>query len=216
MDQVKAKAWKLVQLMNNDMKSFECMRSHPDEEYFEIFVDYCLNVFVSSQTWRYKAYNTPISKIFTPSDEAMAMLLLDNNARDLYMVHDRGQTLPRKESYTKYTKPEKDSQERFQGWSKLGIQRYNELHQIVVIQRAQEASKDKEDSLLGKYRMVIGKSVNVIGDVNSDDDTSRDDLTDDEDVYAIDGFELGDDGTISSMPLLNDNSHGGSSATTPV
>jgi hypothetical protein len=215
-EQVKAKAWKLVQLMDTDMISFEKIRSHPDDDYFETFVDYCLNVFVSSQTWRYKAYNTLISKIFTPSDEAMAMLLLENNARDLKRVHETGQTLPRKESFTKYTKPDKDSQERFQGWSKLGIQRYNELHRIVVTQRTQTASKDKEEILLGKYRMVVGKSVNFIGDNNSEEDISGDEMTDDEDVYAIDGFELGDDGTVASMPLLNDNSHGTSSTTTPV
>ena len=32
--------------------------------------------------WRYKAYNAVVSDIFTQSDEAFAMLLLENDAND--------------------------------------------------------------------------------------------------------------------------------------
>ena len=202
-DQVKAKAWKLVDLLNTDLKKFEDMRQHPDSEIFDTFVDYCLNAFVSSQKWRYKAYNTLLSRIFTPSDEAMAMLLLENNARDLTVTYEQKARVSRVNSHTKFTKPERATKERFQGWSKVGIQRYNELHGIVVQNRATTLSRDKEEALLKKYSKVIGKdAVGNNDDVDGDENSNNEESLEEDEVYAIDGFALEDEQN-GGMPLLS-------------
>lgn len=207
-DQVKAKAWKLVDLLNTDIKSFEKMRQHPDSEIFDTFVDYCLNAFVSSQKWRYKAYNTFLSRIFTPSDEAMAMLLLENNARDLKVIYDQQAPLTRINSYTKFTKPERATTERFQGWSKAGIQRYNELHGIVVQNRGTAMSREKEEALLDKYSRVIGKNVGTNDDDDDHgEDSNNEECLDDDEVYAIDGFAMEEDQS-GNMPLLSGTDQG--------
>ena len=43
---------------------------------FITFVNLCLVHFTTSQTWRYKYYNTDISNIFTVTDGILAILLL--------------------------------------------------------------------------------------------------------------------------------------------
>ena len=55
---------------------------------FRTFINYCLVHFSTSMNWKYKAYNTLISDIFTESDEALCILLLENNAEDYTKIHD--------------------------------------------------------------------------------------------------------------------------------
>ena len=45
-----------------------------------IFMSYCLIHFTTSINWRYNACNIVISEIFTESDEAMCILLIENHA----------------------------------------------------------------------------------------------------------------------------------------
>ena len=49
---------------------------------FRTFVNICLVHFFSSMNWRYIAYNTVVSDIYTESDEALYILLLENNIDD--------------------------------------------------------------------------------------------------------------------------------------
>ena len=59
------------------------LRTNMDNlDLFQSFVNYCLIHFTTSMNWRYKACNTCISEIFTETDEALCILLLENNAGD--------------------------------------------------------------------------------------------------------------------------------------
>ena len=59
------------------------LRQEPGNfEIFETLVSFCLIHFTTSFNWRYNAYSVQISDIFTPSDEALCILLLENNAAD--------------------------------------------------------------------------------------------------------------------------------------
>ena len=76
----------LVQLAG-DTNAFDNMRLNSDnQEVFGTFINYCLVHLTSSVNWRCKAYNTCISDVFTETDEALAMLLLENNIDDLKKV----------------------------------------------------------------------------------------------------------------------------------
>ena len=68
------------------------------------FVSYCLIHFTTSINWRYKACSAVISDIFTESDEALCILLIENNAGDYAKMHREQRKISRKESKPKYTK----------------------------------------------------------------------------------------------------------------
>ena len=88
--------------------------------------------FCSSINWRYKAYNTVLSDIFTESDGTFAMLLLENNSRDYKKLMEEKRKLTRKEAHPKYTKDVNENH-KFKGWSRKGIRRYNKL--IIIVRQ---------------------------------------------------------------------------------
>tara|TARA_B100000768_G_C10967018_1_gene244145 strand:+ start:73 stop:522 length:450 start_codon:yes stop_codon:yes gene_type:complete len=137
--------------------------------------------------WRYHAYNSVISDIFTESDEAFAMLLLENNAKDYKQMVVLDRKLTRKEAMPKYTK-DPNLTEKFKGWSKNGIKRYNDLIKVVKRNRLTTHSKEMEVELKGDYAKLCGKD----GRRNGEGELSGDDLSDDESLEAYDGF-AGDD-----------------------
>ena len=73
---------------------------------FQTFVSYCLIHFTTSMNWRYKACNSCISDIFTESDEALCILLIENNADDYAKMYREQRKIGRKEARPKYTKVE--------------------------------------------------------------------------------------------------------------
>ena len=59
---------------------------------------------IFSINWRCKCYNDPVSKMFAIEDEAMTMLLLENNAKDLKLIKRARRKLSRNEKKSKHTK----------------------------------------------------------------------------------------------------------------
>ena len=53
---------------------------------FTTFVTYCLIHLTTSIQWRYHAYNTNISDMFTVSDEALCVLIIENHSESLIRV----------------------------------------------------------------------------------------------------------------------------------
>jgi len=180
---VKEATRKLIELAANKTK-FEGMRCDVEnKEVFRTFVNICLIHFCSSINWRYTAYNTVVSDIFTESDEAFCMLLLENNVDDYGLLVNLDRQLTRKEARPKYSTISNES-EVSKGWSRKGIKRYNDLVKIVRSGRRTEFSKEMEIDLKLKYAVLCGKSgiSNSLGE-NGDSDDS-----DDEDLEAYDGF----------------------------
>ena len=54
---------------------------------FETFMSICLIHFTRLDNWRYNASSLVISKIFTPSDEGLCILLLENIAADYVVMN---------------------------------------------------------------------------------------------------------------------------------
>ena len=75
-------------------------------EIFRTFGSYCLIHFTTSMNWRYQACNSCISDIFTESDEAWCILLIENNADDYAKMYWEQRKIGRKEARPKYTKVE--------------------------------------------------------------------------------------------------------------
>ena len=150
-------------------------------------MELCLTHFVSSTSWKWKAYNVLISETVNPSDEAMAMLLLENSIEDLRLTCRRKEKILRHQSRSKYTKVELGSPEKFQGWHNKGIRRYNQLFRAVSEYRKRRESKDFEETLQQEFAVLCGKSGTCTGDGEGiDDDYDGDDNS--TCTEAIDGF----------------------------
>ena len=130
------------------------------KEVFLTFVNICLVHFCSSMKWRYHAYNSVISDIFTESDEAFAMLLLENNAKDYKQMVVLKRKLTRKEAMPKYTK-DLNMNEKFKGWSTSGIKRYNNLVKIVKRNRKCSHSNTMEMECKNEYAKLCGKDEKI-------------------------------------------------------
>ena len=80
-------------------------------------MSYCLIHFTTSIYWRYNACNIVISEIFTESDEALCILLIENNTEDYAKMYCEQKRINRKEEKPKYTKAECSNKN-----SKVGIE----------------------------------------------------------------------------------------------
>ena len=178
----KKRMTKLVKFV--DSGKYPDLRLDEDADLFRTFVEFCLVHFIKYTTWRYKCYNTPVSDIFTVSDEAMAMLLLENSVDDLKYVIRRGQKVPTKASMPRYTKVNEGSNEKFRGWHKNGIKRYNKFYRRIVANRLKRESMEKEDAILSKFVKISGKDegCNNVTVIDYSDDDS------DGGIELIDGF----------------------------
>ena len=131
-DEIKEKIEILIGVVDNGTSDFIDMRKN-GKELFETFVEHCLIHSMTSINWRHKCYNDPISKMISIADEAMAMLLMENNALDLKEIKHTKQKLERSDQKSKHAKIDKegDSGESFQGWHKKGLKCFNVLHAAV-------------------------------------------------------------------------------------
>ena len=177
---------KTVIQLAQDPDEFINMRANEDKSYFKYFVEYFLVHFTLSRTWKTSVTMKTISQIFTPSDEAFCMLIIENNAEDLQKVSTTANALDRTECKPLYTKNYSDIIDRYQGWSKDGIKRFNTLFQRVVELRSTDRSKDLEEEIMLEYLNYVGpmRNVRIAYRINDDEeDTENEDYED-----AIDGF----------------------------
>ena len=131
---VKEDSEKLIELAENN-KVFEDMWCDVENKaVFGTFVNICLVHFCSSINWRYTAYNTIVSDIFTESDEAFAMLLLENKVDDYKQLIELKRKLTRKEARQKYLK-DPNVNENVKGWLRKGIRRYNSIIKALRLGR---------------------------------------------------------------------------------
>ena len=175
------------------------LRLQENSKLFETFVNYCLVHFVGSLTWRWQAYIRNVSDIFSVSDEAFAMLLIENNAKDLEYVYDKQvEKVKRKDSRPKYTKVSSYNDEvKFQGWHQMGVRRYNELVKQVKDNRLSNISKDREARIRENYKAICGiMDGGENSDDNSDFESDEEDGNNDED--AIDEFDWDGETTTES------------------
>ena len=178
-NEVKSKMMKLIKLAKDG--GLEKLRMKSENiDLLQTFVSYCLIHFTTSLYWRYNACNVVISEIFTASDEALCILLIENNADDYVKMFQEQKKVSRKDARPKYTKVE-CSDKKFKGWDRRGIYRFNCI--VTAIQKYREftESKDMEMTLKSKYIELSGK------ENEGQDDSDYDDCDLDE-LNGYDGF----------------------------
>lgn len=174
---------------SNEEKGMKVIREEGHFSEFKVFVDLCLVHFIDSMNWRYQAYSSPISEIFTSSDEAMAMLFFENYLDDYFVMHNSKEKVTRKTSTPKYTKT-KDEKDRFHGWHIKGIKRYNELLKYVKSVRNSDLGRSMEKELQEYYKKFCNRE-DKYSDGGHDIDEEIEDSDEDGnvDIDAIDDWE---------------------------
>ena len=158
------------------------LRQEPGNfEIFETLVSFCLIHFTTSFNWRYNAYSVVIYELFTPPDEALCILLLENNAADYVKMHDEQRKINRKESKPKWTKVE-SSDKKFKGWDRRGIRRFNVIVKAITTNRQLTVSQNMEHKLKMKYARLSQN------EIDGNEDGSQSNNEDLNDLNGYDGF----------------------------
>ena len=165
---------------------------------FEYFVELCLVHMIEKKNWKLFKAVKPISDIFTAADEALALVLFENNAEEWKMIVEEQEvnTKSRKRKFTHRKSGSPGNSERSKGWVMAGIRRYNTLLETVMNNRRIGVegcdSWRWELELRTNYNSHHRTSGGQLS-TSASSDTTGDDSDVDERVFAIDLFELDDE-----------------------
>ena len=189
---------KLIGVGSSD-EGFLSLRTNKDlYDEFETFVNFCLVHFVTSMDWRYNACNNVISDIFSVTDEAFCILLLENNLVDYKKAAEKQRKISRREAQPIYTQGG-SSMSNIKGWNRKGIRRFNKLVEGVQRNRSTETSKEMEMQLKDHYMDMCGNKNSPSDAEDDDSDDSDDNESDLEELEAYDGFA----GTVEVTPVID-------------
>ena len=124
-------------------------------EELRLCAEMCFSATMSHDRWKLNKSSLEISKLMTVADEALAMLILENNIEEWQKQLEQGEigkrnklapgTTPnRKRSLTKYTSTKNKSNGTRSGWSLDGRKRFNEMYDAVTLARLSAFNKDRE------------------------------------------------------------------------
>lgn len=150
----------LVSLVES--RDLEELRDHDNLDAFEVFVLYVIPPVVRKMLFRAKRLHDRVSSFVTIPDEAFAMLILENNAEKWRFFYNSSSGLL--DADGKKTKPKycptntNASQSSYTGnWTEKGIERYNELCDLVQSRREESHVVEDEKYLLERMHSMFGK-----------------------------------------------------------
>lgn len=121
-----------------------------NENVFEIFCDKILRCVVGKLVWRERICHELVSVIATPSDEALALLILENSWDRWEQIYDLDGDHKNAKIQTKWTSDPQHASP-FSGWNLEGRERFNELRRLVIndrkgtyCQRVEEHFREKK------------------------------------------------------------------------
>ena len=128
----------------------ENYRTNATESEFKMIVEICLKPMVSSKHWKLNHKQLEVSGMTTNADEALALLVLENNYKE-WIEKAKGNTIDPKNRLTKYTNQGIRHNGTKKGWSLDGLKRFNEIFKEVKIQRSSELSRRRERNLMEEW-----------------------------------------------------------------
>ena len=141
------------------------VKNEADRDLYYMFIDTCVVNMISKRDWKKHHNSKNLSKYVTVSDEAFAMLVLENIATTLLekegVLNEQGIAgggvpvmMKGMSQTTKYTKGgSKDESGKLRGWRSKGIERYNTLCENVIVRRALvEVKEQLEIDLRKRYQ----------------------------------------------------------------
>lgn len=131
-------------IRNKKLKTLEEYKQlRENKEAYTHFCDHFLPCVIGLSTWTKEVFSTEISKMASPSDEAWALLLLENSWdlwHQMAEYEEKGEKLATElRKKTKYTSTAGTSN-KYEGWGDEGIPAYNKYVQMV----REDREKNKE------------------------------------------------------------------------
>lgn len=134
------------------------VRSEGTLEELRLCAEMCFAATMSNDKWKLNKSSLEMSKLMTVADEALAMLILENNIEEWQKQLEKGEigkknklgpgTTPnRKRSLTRYTSTKNKSNGTRSGWSLDGKKRFNEMYDVVTLARLSAFNKEREQFL---------------------------------------------------------------------
>ena len=149
----------LVALVEDD--GLEDLRIHDNLDAFEVFVRYVIPPVVRKMLFRTKRTKEKVSTYVTVFDEAFAMLVLENNAEKWKIFYENELTSKKgKSAKPRYcpTSGVNAKQSTYTGnWTEEGIDRYNELCDLVHEKRTESYIDEDEDTIRERMYGTFGK-----------------------------------------------------------
>jgi hypothetical protein len=139
-------------------------RIYQDEEAFAAFVHYALSHTIKKSSWRLGRNKTFVSQLFTKYDEALALLILENNSAGITDIVE-GVATDKKTIKTRYTCRGFKKSDGGRGWTEEGMMRFSELTEIVESSRSHGLRADIERRIKESY--LVKRKVD---DSDGDDD----------------------------------------------
>jgi len=130
-------------VQSNDMKKLARIRIE-DRNAFNAFTILCLRHTVGVMTWKLRHRNTRISDIFSVSDEALALVILENNA---LIWRNKAYGINATDTTPRYMKRAKDGNVRKE-WSDEGKRCFNDIFLQVRELRSFSLSETNEKELM--------------------------------------------------------------------
>jgi len=121
------------------MPEILCLRHNTTGVYFE-FLEYFVSSVTGKNHFKYHRCDKLLSEYVTVCDEALAILIFENNIdtwKDLYLKNiTKNSTVRKKYTNGGSSKGDTASSRKYQGWSSEGIDRFNELFDLVKADRS--------------------------------------------------------------------------------
>ena len=150
-------------------RNMEELREKVDTDGLQFFAEVCLKNVVKKRDWRLNHRKEIFRKFVTVADEALAMLVLENNVEiwfelaqressDLKKGSDNGKddetsrSTEETRSVTAYTNGGANTDGTKRGWSRDGIKRYNELYRKIKNIREKGECENMEEELRVRWR----------------------------------------------------------------
>ena len=140
-------------------KKVEFIRSEGEYEEMKLCTELCIASSVSHDMWRQNYSRVPISKFITVADEAITLLILENNVKEwVEQVEEKEtQNPPKKRRLTRYTGKGRKIDGTKKGWSLEGKKRYNEIFDKILEDRRSESSKSREKSMMKDWGSAMSE-----------------------------------------------------------
>lgn len=133
-----------------DKQSIEKYRTEGTYTEFKMIVNLCLKSMVSVKHWKRNKGQLEISGMVTVADEALALLVLENNIEE-WIEKAKGNNIDKNNRLTKYTNKGIRHNGTRKGWCLEGLKRFNTIFKEIKLERDKETSRDREAKLLQEW-----------------------------------------------------------------
>ena len=151
---------------------------YQDEEAFAAFVHYALSTTIKKSSWRLSRNKKLVSQIFTKYDEALALLILENNCAGIKEIVE-GVPVDKKTIKTKYTckgfkkksssnKQTNKSSDGGRGWTEEGMMRFSEI--VSIVESSRDHGRRMGLELRIKQSYLVKRRKNGTNEEDDDDD----------------------------------------------